>query len=58
MQVIGFTREFKGSRAQDAFTETEGGLTARRPPGAFHISRDLTEAGPRRIPPRRPHRRR
>ena len=25
MQVIGLTCEFKGSRAQEAFTETEGG---------------------------------
>ncbi len=48
---IGLTCASKGPRAQDAFTETEGGLTARRPPSAFHISRDATEAGPRRVPP-------
>ena len=28
-----------------------GACRARRPPGAFHISRDTTEAGPRRVPP-------
>ena len=48
---IGLTCASKGPRAKDAFTETEGGLTARRPPDAFHISRDTTETGPRRVPP-------
>ena len=51
MQVIGFTCEFKGSRAQEAFTETEGGLTARRPPDALNMPRETTEEGPRRVPP-------
>ena len=27
------------------------GLAARRPPGALHVSRDATGAGPRRVPP-------
>ena len=36
---------------QDAFTETEEGHTARRPPDAPHASSDTTEAEPRRIPP-------
>ena len=36
---------------QDAFTETEEGHTARRPPDALYMPRETTEAGPRRIPP-------
>ena len=33
-RVVGLTCESKGSRAQDAFTEPEEGLTARRRPDA------------------------
>ena len=36
---------------QDAFTETDEGLTARRPSDALYMPRETTEAGPRRIPP-------
>ena len=36
---------------QDAFTETDEGLTARRPSDAPHASSDTTEAEPRRVPP-------
>ena len=43
---IGLTCELKGPRAQDAFTETEVGLTARRRPDAPHASSDTTEADP------------
>ena len=48
---IGLACEVKGSRAQDAFTETQEGLTARRRPDALYMPRETTEAGPRRIPP-------
>ena len=48
---IGLTCTSKGPRAQDAFTETEEGHTARRPPTALYMPRETTEAGPRRIPP-------
>ena len=48
---IGLACELKGSRVQDAFIETEEGLTACRRPDAPHDSSDTTEAGPRRIPP-------
>ena len=48
---IGLTCASMGPRAQDAFTETEEGHTAHRPPDAPHASSDTTEAEPRRIPP-------
>lgn len=48
---IGLACESKGSREQDAFTETKEGLTAHRPPDAPQASPETTEAGPRRIPP-------
>ena len=51
VRVIGPTCELKCSRAQDAFTETEEGLTAHRPPDAPHASPETTEAGPRTVPP-------
>ena len=51
VQVIGPTCTSKGPREQDAFTETEDGVTARRPPDALNMPRETTEAGPRRIPP-------
>ena len=51
MRVIGPTCELKCSRAQDAFTETEVGLTAHRRPDAPHASPETTEAEPRRVPP-------
>ena len=49
--IIGPTCTSKGPRAQDAFTETEEGLTTRRPPNALNMPRETTEAGPRRTPP-------
>ena len=49
--LIGLTCELKGPREQDAFTETEYGVTARRRPDAPHASSDTTEAGSRRVPP-------
>ena len=51
MRVTGPTCELKCPRAQDAFTETKEGLTARRPPDAPHASPDTTEARPRTVPP-------
>ena len=48
---IELTRGSSGPRAQDTFTETEEGHTARRPPDALYMPRETTEAGPRRIPP-------
>ena len=48
---IGLACEVKGSRAQDELTETKEGLTTRRPPDALYMTRETTEAGPRRIPP-------
>ena len=36
---------------QDAYTETDEGLTARRPSDAPQSSSETTEAGPRRVPP-------
>ena len=36
---------------QDELTETQEGLTARRRPDALYMTRETTEAGPRRIPP-------
>ena len=48
--LIGLTCELKGPREQDAFTETEYGVTARRRPDALYMPRETTEAGPRRIP--------
>ncbi len=41
----------KDSRAQDAFTETEEGLTARRHTDALYMPRETTEVEPRRGPP-------
>ena len=49
--LIGLTCALKGPREQDAFTETEYGVTARRRPDALYMPRETTEAGPRRIPP-------
>ena len=49
--VIGPMCGSSGPRVQDAFTETEEGLTARRPPDALYMPRETTEAGPRRVPP-------
>ena len=49
--LIGLTCGSSGPRAQDAFTETEEGHTAHRPPDAPHASTDTTEAEPRRVPP-------
>ena len=43
--------QVSGPRAQDAFTETEEGLTARRPPDTLYTPRETTGARPRRIPP-------
>ena len=51
VRVVGPTCTSKGPRAQDAFTETEEGLTTRRPPNALNMPRETTEAGPRRTPP-------
>ena len=48
---IGLACEVKGVSAQDAFTETQEGLTARRRPDALYMPRETTEAGPRRNPP-------
>ena len=48
---IGLACEVKGSRAQDELTETKEGLTTRRRPDALYMTRETTEAGPRRIPP-------
>ena len=48
---IGPTCGRKGPRAQDAFTETKEGHTARRPPDAPQSSPETTEAEPRRVPP-------
>ena len=48
---IGLACELKGVSAQDAFTETQEGLTARRCPDALYMPRETTEVGPRRIPP-------
>ena len=48
---IGLTCGSSGPRAQDAFTETKEGHTARRPPDALYMPRETTEAEPRRIPP-------
>jgi len=50
VRVIRPTCGWEGPHAQDAFTETEVGLTARRRPDAPHGSSETTEAGPRRIP--------
>ena len=47
---IGLACEVKGVSAQDAFTETQEGLTARRRPDALYMTRETTEAGPRRNP--------
>ena len=41
----------RGSRAHDAFTQTQEGPTARRRPDALSIPRETTEARPRRIAP-------
>ena len=35
---------------QDELAETQEGLTARRRPDALYMTRETTEAGPRRIP--------
>ena len=51
MRVIGPTCGSSGPRAQDAFTETKEGHTARRPPDALYMPTETTEAEPRRIPP-------
>ena len=48
---IGPTCGSSGPRAQDAFTETKEGHTARRPPDALYMPTETTEAEPRRIPP-------
>ena len=48
---IGLACELKGVSAQDAFTETQEGLTARRRPDALYMTGETTEAGPRRNPP-------
>ena len=43
--------QVSGPHAQDAFTETEEGLTARRPPDTLNMPRETTGARPRRAPP-------
>ena len=48
---IGLACELKGVSAQDELTETQEGLTARRRPDALYMTRETTEAGPRRNPP-------
>ena len=49
--LIGLTCELKGPREQDAFTETDYGVTARRRSDALNMPRETTEARPRRNPP-------